>query len=146
VSDRAEILTLAAQIVSAHVGNNHVQTDQVSKLLTDVHRALSTAGHAAAPPTPAEPAVPVKRSVFPDHVVCLECGEGFRMLKRHLNTDHQMSVDGYRQKWGLPLDYPMVAPEYAAKRSALAKKIGLGLKRPFEAEAPAKRGRGRLRE
>ena len=121
------ILSLAAQIVSAHVSNNSVSTDQLARLINDVHRALTTVGQATIEPPLSEPAVPVKKSVFADHLVCLDCGRQFSMLKRHLTTDHQMTPDQYRQKWGLPSGYPIVAPDYAKVRSALAKKIGLGL-------------------
>jgi predicted transcriptional regulator len=132
--DDGTILSLAAQIVSAHVANNAIAPDDLPKLINEVHRALANAGQAATTPVRAEPAIPVKRSVTASHIACLECGKQFSMLKRHLNTDHQMTPDQYRQKWDLPRSYPMVAPDYAKTRSALAKKIGLGKK-----AAPAKR-------
>jgi predicted transcriptional regulator len=119
------LLSLAAQVVSAHVANNKVATEQLPKLINDVHRALANAAHSAEPPPKGEPAVEVKKSVRPDHLVCLECGKHFSMLKRHLATDHQLTPELYRQKWGLPAAYPIVAPNYAKVRSALAKKIGL---------------------
>lgn len=123
----AEItLDLTAQIVSAHVANNDVDADQLPGLIQEVYRALAQAGQPAAQPQTREPAVPVKKSVFDDHVVCLECGKNFRVLKRHLETDHNMSVEQYRERFTLPRDYPLVAPEYAATRSRLAKQIGLG--------------------
>jgi predicted transcriptional regulator len=133
------ILAFAVQIVAAHVGNNTVSTDQVSGLITNVHHALATAGKNAEPPPAAEPKVPVKKSVFADHIVCLDCGHSFKMLRRHVLTDHAMTVDQYRDKWGLPRDYPVVAPEYAERRSALAKKSGLGTR--GQGHAPARRGR-----
>ena len=131
------ILSLAAEIVSAHVSNNAVASDQLPNLINDVHRALSTVGQAGAETPKIEPAVSVKKSVFADHVVCLECGKHFSMLKRHLMTDHKLTVQQYREKWELPSSYPMVSPDYAKVRSGLAKKNGLGRK----AAAPKKAGR-----
>ena len=122
----SSVLSLAAQIVSAHVANNSVTADQLPKLINDVHQALATVGQVAAEQPKAEPVVPIKKSVFGDHLVCLDCGKHFSMLKRHLMTDHQMTPDQYRQKWGLSSSYPVVSPNYAKVRSALAKKIGLG--------------------
>jgi len=124
-----KVLALAAQIVSAHAGNNVVPTEQLPELIRQVHHALATVGQQAVEPVKAEPAVPVKKSVFGDHIVCLECGKHFSMLKRHIMTDHSLTVPQYRTKWGLPSTYPLVAPDYAKVRSALAKKIGLGQKR-----------------
>jgi predicted transcriptional regulator len=120
------ILGLAAQIVSAHVSNNAVAVDQLPKLISDVYNALTTVGQVAVEQPKAEPAVAVNKSVFQDHIVCLDCGKHFSMLKRHLMTDHSLTVDQYRQKWGLPYNYPVVSPNYAKVRSAMAKKIGLG--------------------
>jgi predicted transcriptional regulator len=133
----ADILGLTAQIVSAHVSNNQVGTDALPSLIQSVYRSLSTAGEAeAAPPVQAQtPAVPIRKSVFPDYIVCLEDGKKLKMLKRHLQTSYKLSPDAYRAKWGLPRDYPMVAPNYAATRSGLAKQIGLGRK-PASAAAP----------
>jgi predicted transcriptional regulator len=116
-----------------------------------VYRTLSAVGVEAPVPEKPQPAVPIKRSVFPDHIVCLEDGKKLKMLKRHLQTSYQMTPDQYRERWGLPADYPMVAPSYAERRSSLAKKIGLGRKRVtvVELEPPpppppaAKPGRGR---
>ena len=122
------VLSLAAQIVAAHVANNRVDPADLPKLINDVHRALANAGQSTTAPPRAEPAVDIKRSVRSDHLVCLECGKHFSMLKRHLSTDHQLTPQEYRQKWGLPPTYPVVAPDYAKTRSALAKKIGLGRK------------------
>src|ERR1700722_20059612 len=121
------ILTLTAQIVSDFVGHNAVPTNQLPSLLQAWLRTLSSVGKAAAEPAKAEPAVDVKKSVFGDHLVCLACGEHFRTLKRHLRTEHEMSPEQYRERFGLPHGYPMVAPEYAKVRSAMAKKIGLGV-------------------
>jgi predicted transcriptional regulator len=125
------LVELAAGIVSAYVSNNSVRTNELPTLIVEVHRALNgthTAAHVAEP-EPLTPAVNPKRSVFPDYIVCLEDGKKFKSLKRHLRTNHELTPEEYRQKWGLAHDYPMVAPNYAAARSELAKKIGLGDKR-----------------
>ena len=133
-----QILGLAAQIVSAHVRHNSVAADALPRLIQEVYRALVNIGQQ---PTQekAAPAVPVKQSIRQDRIVCLEDGKSFSMLKRHLMTDHKLTPQQYREKWGLPRDYPMVAQNYAKTRSALAKKIGLGRK----AARPAKRAAGR---
>ena len=133
-----QILGLAAQIVSAHVRHNSVAADALPRLIQEVYRALVNIGQQ---PTQekAAPAVPVKQSIRQDRIVCLEDGKSFSMLKRHLMTNHKLTPQQYREKWGLPRDYPMVAPNYAKTRSALAKKIGLGRK----AARPAKRAAGR---
>ena len=125
---KTELLELTTEIVAAHAGNNTVSPDELSRMINDVYNTLATVGHSAAPSEKAKPAVPVKKSVFPDYLVCLEDGRKLKMLKRHLNTAYGMSPEDYRIKWGLPADYPMVAPNYAKKRSTLAKKIGLGTK------------------
>ena len=135
------VLSLAAQIVAAHVANNRVDPADLPKLINDVHRALANAGQSTAAPPSAEPAVDIKRSVRNDHIVCLECGKHFSMLKRHLSTDHQLTPHEYRQKWGLPPTYPVVAPDYAKTRSALAKKIGLGRKAASRKKAGRKLAR-----
>jgi predicted transcriptional regulator len=124
----ADVLGLTAQIVSAHVSNNSVTPDALPALIQDVYRTLSTVGREPAVPDKLQPAVPIKKSVFPDHIVCLEDGKKLKMLKRHLKTAYNMSPEQYRERWGLPSDYPMVAPNYARHRSSLAKKIGLGTK------------------
>ena len=126
MAGRHELLALAGQIVSAHVESNTVPLDQLPKLIQDVYAALSTAADVASEQPGPLPAVPVKSSVLPSRVVCLDCGRSFSMLKRHLMTDHQLTPEQYRQRWGLPILYPLVAPDYAKIRSALAKKIGLG--------------------
>jgi predicted transcriptional regulator len=136
-----QLASLTADIVSAHIANNAVSADQLPTLIRDVHQALATVGQAPAEPIRTEPAVDVKKSVFPDHIVCLECGASLKMLKRHLATDHGMTPDEYRAKWGLPHTYPMVAPEYAATRSQLAKDSGLGRKVEAPPPSPQKRGR-----
>ena len=126
MANRDELLVLAAQIVSAHVANNTVVPGDVPKLIDAVYHALSKVGRLPDTAPPADPAVSVKRSVTADYLVCLECGKHFSMLKRHLGTDHQLTPGQYRQKWGLPANYPLVAPNYARVRSSLAKKLGLG--------------------
>jgi predicted transcriptional regulator len=119
------LLGLAAQIVSAHVSNNAVESVDLPALINDVHRALANAGQPTAP-LRGEPAVSVRQSKKPDHLVCLECGKHFSVLRRHLANDHQLTPEEYRQKWDLPRDYPIVAPQYAKRRSSLAKKTGFG--------------------
>lgn len=123
-----KILGLAAQIVSAHVGNNNVPSEDLPGLIRQVCETLATVGQEPIQPAKPEPAVPIKRSVFEDHIVCLVCGGKFKILKRHLQTDHNLSINAYRDMFSLPHDYPMVAPSYAERRSALARKIGLGRK------------------
>ena len=127
----ADLIDLAADIVSAYVSNNTVPAADLPALIADVHRALSntTMGMNEPEPEPLKPAVNPKKSVFPDYIVCLEDGKKFKSLKRHLRTHYDLSPEEYRDKWGLPSDYPMVAPNYAAARSALAKKMGLGQQR-----------------
>jgi len=120
-------LNQVTEIVSAYVSNNSVPTDQLSELITSVHQALTNVDEK--PPEKLEPAVPIKRSVKPDYIVCLEDGKKLKMLKRHIRTSYNLSPKEYRKKWGLLDDYPMVAPEYAAQRSKLAKQIGLGKSR-----------------
>ena len=124
----ADVLALTAQIVSAHVSKNNVGPDALPALIQDVYRTLSNVGREPAQADKPQPAVPVKKSVFPDHIVCLEDGKKLKMLKRHLKTSFNLTPDQYRERWGLPADYPMVAPDYARHRSSLAKKIGLGTK------------------
>ncbi len=124
----SDVLGLTAQIVSAHVSNNSVMPDALPTLILDVYRTLANVGREPAQPDKPQPAVPVKKSIFPDHIVCLEDGKKLKMLKRHLKTSYGMTPDQYRERWGLPADYPMVAPDYASHRSSLAKKIGLGTK------------------
>ena len=128
-NDMSEMLiTLTADIVTAHVANNNVDGETLPGLITDVYGALAGLGETAKTEEPPEPAVSVRSSVKNDHIVCLEDGKKMKMLKRHLMTDHGMTPDEYRARWNLPADYPMVAPDYAEKRRDLAKKIGLGRK------------------
>jgi predicted transcriptional regulator len=122
------VLGLTAQIVSAHVSNNSVSPDALPSLIQEVYRTLAGVGKEPTEPERPQPAVPIKKSVFADHIVCLEDGKKLKMLKRHLKTAYNMTPDQYRERWGLPPDYPMVAPNYARHRSSLAKKIGLGTK------------------
>lgn len=124
-------IELTAQIVSAYVGNNTVPAQDLSSLINQVHSALTrvSSGQGESPGEPLKPAVSVKRSITPDHIVCLEDGKKFKSLKRHLRTQYNMTPEQYREKWGLPADYPMVAPNYAAARSQLAKQMGLGQQR-----------------
>jgi predicted transcriptional regulator len=124
------LLTLTADIVAAHVSNNSVAVNDLPNLIQNVHGALTgiASKGGVAEPKP-EPKVSIRASVKPDYVVCLEDGKKQKMLKRHLMTNHGMTPDEYRQKWGLPADYPMVAPNYAEQRRTLAKSIGLGTKR-----------------
>ena len=129
MENKAEIIEMTADIVSAYVGNNSVSTTELPSLIAAVHRALSgvsTTQPEAAPEAPKEPAVPVKKSIAPDFLICLEDGRKFKSLKRHLRTKYNMSPEEYRAKWSLPKDYPMVAPNYAKARSDLAKQMGLG--------------------
>jgi predicted transcriptional regulator len=127
--DRSELLALTAEIVAAHVGNNAVAGAEVSGLIQSVFDTLR--GLASDEPVVSEeltPAVPIRRSVTDDHIVCLEDGKKLKMLKRHLMTDHGLTPEQYRVRWGLKPDYPLVAPTYSAQRQILAKQIGLGRK------------------
>jgi predicted transcriptional regulator len=134
-------LSLTAKIVVAHLSNNAVRADQVPSLIKEVHRTLATVGEAPLTPAKAEPAVEVKKSVFADHLVCLGCGRSFKTLKKHIMSDHQLTPEQYRESYGLPRGYPMVAPTYAKFRSMFAKKIGLG--RASRGRPPKKAGRKR---
>ena len=128
-SDIAEtLITLTSDIVAAHVSNNSVSVDEVPALISNVYGALAGLGAAPVAEERPEPAVSVRASVKADHIVCLEDGKKMKMLKRHLMTDHGLTPAEYRTRWGLPADYPMVAPDYAEKRRVLAKQIGLGRK------------------
>ncbi len=124
-------IELTANIVSAYVGNNLVPSGDIPNLISQVHSALKrvSGGQAGGPAEPLKPAIPVKRSITPEYIVCLEDGQKFKSLKRHLRTRYNMTPDQHREKWALPADYPMVAPNYAAARSQLAKDMGLGQER-----------------
>ena len=133
-----ELLRMTSEVTAAYVSNNSLGAAQLPEVIRTVHASLASlqsVGTSAEPPTPA---VPIKKSITPDYIVCLEDGKKLKMLKRHLRTTYGMTPDEYRHKWGLPGDYPMVAPNYAAQRSAFAKKIGLG-RNP----GAKRRGRGR---
>jgi predicted transcriptional regulator len=124
------ILGLTAQIVSAHAASNDVSATALPNAIRTVYDTLANIGEApAAPVEKAQPAVPIRKSVFPDFIICLEDGKRLKMLKRHLSTSYDLTPEQYRAKWGLDASYPMVAPNYAEKRSALAKEIGLGTHR-----------------
>ena len=124
----SELLRMTTDVVSAYLGNNTVAASQISEVIGTVYEALSRLNIEVTEPEaePAKPAVPVRRSITPEYIVCLEDGKRLKMLKRHLRTTYNMTPEEYRAKWGLPADYPMVAPNYAAQRSEFAKKIGLG--------------------
>lgn len=147
-SSSSNHIDFTADIVAAYVSNNSVSAADLPGLIESVHRALGQLGTpAAAPVEELKPAVPVKKSVTPDYIICLEDGKKFKSLKRHLRTQYDLTPEQYREKWGLAPDYPMVAPNYALARSQLAKEMGLGQQRRREtvaasaAPAPAKRGR-----
>lgn len=124
------LIALTADIVAAHVGNNTMELSDIPALIRSVHEALATLGTPADEPAARpEPAVAIRASVKPDYIVCLEDGRKLKMLKRHLMTQYNMTPDQYRAKWNLPVDYPMVAPNYAEQRRTLAKQIGLGTQR-----------------
>ncbi len=133
----SELLVLTTEIVSSHVANNSVALGDLPQLIQQVYATLAGIGGAGVPAVAGQrpqPAVAIKKSVTPDYIICLEDGRKLKMLKRHLKTAYNMSPEEYRERWQLPADYPMVAPNYAKQRSSLAKKIGLGTK---------PRGRGR---
>lgn len=126
-TDHGELLVLTSDIVSAHLSNNQVSAEEIPTLIQRVYSTLANVGggnglHAERP----QPAVPIKKSVTDDYIICLEDGKKLKMLKRHLKTAYNMTPEDYRERWGLPVDYPMVAPNYAKQRSQLAREIGLG--------------------
>ena len=139
----AALVDLTADIVSAYISHNTISPGQLPELIANVSTALKRQlpGPAQPEPEPQKPAVPIRRSVQPDAITCLECGKKFKSIRRHLSNAHGLEPNEYRQKWRLPRDYPMTAPNYSAKRSAMAKSIGLGRKKG-EAAPPAK-GRGK---
>lgn len=128
-TSKEDLLALTTEIVSAYVSNNSLSTGEIPAVIEQVYKTLANVGTpgGAAADRP-QPAVPIKRSVMPDYIICLEDGKKLKMLKRHLKTAYNMTPEEYRERWGLPADYPMVAPNYAAQRSKLAKQIGLGTK------------------
>ena len=131
-----ELLDSVTSIVAAYVANNTVPKENLASLIADVFRSLSQLGQKTAPVEELKPAVSIKRSVQPDHIVCLEDGKTFKSLKRHLMSHYNMTPQEYREKWSLPHDYPMVAPNYAQARSELAKKMGLGQRKALVETAP----------
>jgi predicted transcriptional regulator len=136
-----EILRMTAEVVSAYLSNNLLPANQISEVIQTVHTSLNALGASKTESAvePPKPAVPVKKSVTPDYIVCLEDGKKLKILKRHLRSTYNMTPDEYRAKWGLPADYPMVAPNYAQQRSDFAKKIGLGR----NSGRGSRRGRGK---
>ncbi len=124
----SDLLRMTTEVVAAYLGNNSVPATQISEVISTVHEALKglSDGAGEPEPEPLKPAVPIKKSVTPEYIVCLEDGKQLKMLKRHLRTTYDMTPEEYRAKWGLPASYPMVAPNYAKQRSEFAKKIGLG--------------------
>jgi predicted transcriptional regulator len=140
-----DVLELTSQIVSAHVSNNSVAPDALPSLIQAVYRSLSTVGKVDAAPAALVPAVPIKKSVFPNYIICLEDGKKLMMLQRHLRVSFGMTPNEYRAKWKLPSDYPMTAPNYSIRRSVLAKETGLGRKpaaEPGVSVLPARRAKG----
>jgi len=139
----ADLLRMTTEVVSAYVSNNVLPAQQIPEVITTVYGSLNELNAPAEEekPAPQKPAVPIRRSVHDDYIVCLEDGKKLKMLKRHLRSNYNMTPDEYRAKWNLPSDYPMVAPNYARQRSDFAKKIGLG--RSNQKEAPKRRGRAR---
>ena len=126
--NRSELLELTSEIVAAHVSNNTLAVNDLPQLIKDVYSTLANVDETQGFPERLNPPVSIKKSVTPDFIVCLEDGKKLKMLKRHLKTAYNMTPEEYRQRWSLPLDYPMVAPNYAKHRSDLAKEIGLGRK------------------
>ena len=135
-----ELLRMTADVVAAYVSNNTLPTTQLAEVINAVYHSLKGLdGPAAEPvPEPAKPAVPIRKSITPDYLICLEDGKKLKMLKRHLRSTYNMTPDEYRARWGLAPDYPMVAPNYAEQRSAFAKKIGLGRGAGRQPSAPRK--------
>jgi len=127
-SSHSELLELTSEIVAAHLSNNTLSVSELPQLIQDIYKTLANVGDGQTPNERPQPAISVKKSVSPDFIICLEDGKKLKMLKRHLKTAYNMTPDEYRERWNLPRDYPMVAPNYAKHRSSLAKKIGLGTK------------------
>jgi predicted transcriptional regulator len=127
--DKSELLSLTTDIVASHVANNRVDGNDLPQLIRQVFATLSSIGEGSATPERPQPAIAIKKSITPDFIICLEDGKKLKMLKRHLKTSYNMTPEDYRERWGLPADYPMVAPNYAVQRRELAKKIGLGTAR-----------------
>jgi len=144
-SKKEMLVELTVGLVSAYVSNNSVPARELAQFIGEVYAALDGLAGAASPTEPEDlkPAVPIKKSVTPEYIICLDDGKQFKSLKRHLSSKYDLSPNEYRAKWGLPADYPMVAPNYAAARSVLAKNMGLGRKAE-KPEMPAKRGRRKV--
>lgn len=141
-----QLVELTADIVSAHVANNTVSVSDIANLVQRVHEALASLGTPAVEPQQDKvPVVSVRASIKPDHLVCMECGRKQKTLKRHLQNAHGMSPDQYRTDYGLPRDYPMVAPDYSKRRSEMAQAIGLGRRPKTDVDAGASSGGGRGR-
>lgn len=134
----SNIIALTTEIVSAYVGNNSVAAADLPVLIRDVHASLETLSRPASGVRGQQPAVPIKKSITDEYLICLEDGKQFKSLKRHLRTKYSLTPEEYREKWGLPYDYPMVAPAYARQRSRLAKEMGLGQGREDQLISPAK--------
>ncbi len=139
-NNEIDLTTLTADVVAAYVSHNVISADKMGEFIGSVHAALSKASTQAVEPEKVElvPAVSVKKSVTQDHIICLEDGKKFKSLKRHLKSQYDLTPEEYREKWGLPRDYPMVAPAYAAARSSLAKSMGLGQRNSVKAAPVAK--------
>ncbi|AYN87303.1 MucR family transcriptional regulator [Commensalibacter melissae] len=138
---KISLLQLTSKIVSSHISNNSVEAEQLPELIRQVYQTLSSIeknGHDA---EKLQPVVPVKRSVFPDYIICLEDGKKLKMLKRHIQSAYGLTPEQYRERWNLPPDYPMVAPNYAERRSSLAREIGLGRKNTISDIRSVRRGR-----
>ena len=142
-----ELLRMTTEVAAAYFSNNTLPSLQLPEVIKTIHESLTSlrTGESTAPAEPPAPAVPIKKSVTPDYIICLEDGRKLKMLKRHLRTAFNMTPDDYRAKWALPPDYPMVAPNYAAQRSEFAKKIGLGRKAAeiIPEEKPVRRPRAK---
>ena len=132
-SSHSELLELTSEIVTAHLSNNTLPVSELPQLIQGIYATLASVGDGQIPNERPQPAISVKKSVTPDFIICLEDGKKLKMLKRHLKTAYNMTPEEYRERWNLPRDYPMVAPNYAKHRSTLAKKIGLGTKSRREA-------------
>jgi predicted transcriptional regulator len=139
-ADSDELMRSACRIIAAYVSKNPISASEVPEMIKSIYGTLSVlsgGGQGESPPTNQKPAVPIKKSITPDFIICLEDGKKLKMLKRYLRTRYKMTPDEYRAKWNLPLDYPIVAPNYSTRRSEFAKKIGLGRRKP----APKRRRR-----
>ena len=142
-NNNSQMIELTADLISAYVSNNPVPVSELPALINQVHQSLSglSTGTVAVKEETKTPAIAIKKSITPDYLICLEDGKKFKSLKRHIGVHHNLTPDEYREKWNLPRDYPMVAPAYAAARSELAKKMGLGRKAAAAPVEPVKRGR-----